>query len=1066
MKPTLSPAEIIESNIEEFSSGSLDCRSARRNIRHALLLLGEMPKDTSLSFTDIFERLATTEPLPGIKQFSALTIRLVSCDGLLPETIQSSAGRHLVKLIEQGNDTITSILPDGKKSLNHARLSAYARFHSDVCQDLQILTQSFSGLHDLVGRRQFLMKTLNNGQLKSYLNPLGYQVSIASIGSILNLASSTIKSQDRELQANMQNLSETVSEEIDHLASVPTFFVRNFVLPFLRNVQTEIDSLQSGMAAKFDCAIEPPASVYEIPKKYPLHVTDSPFELHIPLKNTGPGVALNVRACCLAENCTVITDETNLGDIDPAPFILTLLLSLDVPSGGLEVHVSIEWSVLGQSATRACDFTIRVLAQRTDLDWKALSRQQPYSLEVVHDEHFYGRRDALERLMRRLAPGSMQSCYITGQKRVGKSSLARAVEARIKDAPHDGDYHVLYLECGEIRHATGPDTLQEFGQQLESFLSALLPRKVEWAGQDYSSSLTSLNRLLNSLHRELPDTRVVVILDEFDEINEDLYRYGELANTFFLNLRTLSSKQNISFILVGAEKMPYVMSSQGEKLNRFASESLDSFDLSSEWADYRALVESPVAHSIKVHEAAVRKLFELTDGHPYFTKVLCIALYERAVQHKDAEISPAEVDKAAERMIDSLDANAFAHYWRDGIRGDSNEVEIISLKRCRLLVAWARAARAGLSPTHENISRTLYANLLPASEALPLLDDFCRRNVFRQAEDVYCPTVSLFADWLREGGFSRLVSDQLGDELAAAKEAREDEAYVHAHEIRTLVDSWDLYQGRQITAEDVRAWIQQVDSNVERRILFKMLQNVRFLREPEVREKFEQAHRRIRDKLPPFVKHSRAQRREDIFVIYGDGPGKSGAYYAGIYAAVNDIASTNIVVPDEIVSTIRAVEPGKQVGVVLVDDMLGTGRNMVERLSGLNAGFREAGIGAEIPLSVAVLCGTSRGESAVRAFLEREMANADLEVCETIGEESHAFPKGLGLWESVEEKNLAKTLARDLGARVQKRIPLGYGDQGLLLTFSRNCPNNSLPILHGNGRGEKSWRAIFPRRKS
>ena len=264
----------------------------------------------------------------------------------------------------------------------------------------------------------------------------------------------------------------------------------------------------------------------------------------------------------------------------------------------------------------------------------------------------------------------------------------------------------------------------------------------------------------------------------------------------------------------------------------------------------------------------------------------------------------------------------------------------------------------------------------------------------------------------------------------------------------------------------MRAWIQQVDSNVERRILFKMLQNVRFLREPEVREKFEQAHRRIRDKLPPFVKHSRAQRREDIFVIYGDGPGKSGAYYAGIYAAVNDIASTNIVVPGEIVSTIRAVEPGKQVGVVLVDDMLGTGRNMVERLSGLNAGFREAGIGAEIPLSVAVLCGTSKGESAVRAFLEREMANADLEVCETIGEDSLAFPQGLGFWESVEEKNLAKTLARDLGVRVQKRNPLGYGDQGLLLTFSRNCPNNSLPILHGNGRGEKSWRAIFPRRKS
>ena len=199
---------------------------------------------------------------------------------------------------------------------------------------------------------------------------------------------------------------------------------------------------------------------------------------------------------------------------------------------------------------------------------------------------------------------------------------------------------------------------------------------------------------------------------------------------------------------------------------------------------------------------------------------------------------------------------------------------------------------------------------------------------------------------------------------------------------------------------------------------------------------------------------------------YGDGPGKSGAHYASIYAAVNEIAATTIVVPGEVASAVGSVEPGKQVGVVLVDDMLGTGNNMVERLSDLSAGLREAGIGTEIPLSVAVLCGTPKGEAAVRAFLEREMANADLDVCETIGEDSFAFPKGLGFWESVEEKNVAKTLARDLGVRVQKRSPLGYGEQGLLLTFSRNCPNNTLPILHGNGRGEKSWRAIFPRRKS
>ena len=950
--------------------------------------------------------------------------------------------------------------------LNHERLATYERFHSDVCEDLQVLTQPISGLHDLVGRRQSLMNTLNRGPLKSYLNPLGFQATITSVSSILKLISLTTKSHGRELQTNLQNLSETVSDEIDHLESTPTFFVRHFVLPFLRSVGAEIGSHRASMAEKFICNIVPPAVVFEVPKKYPLHVVDTPFELHIPLENKGPGVALSVRACCISDHCTVHTDETNLGDIDPTSFILTVRLSLGAPRDFLEVHISIDWDVFGQPDTRTCDFAIRVLAQRTDLDWEALSQQQPYSLEVAYDHHFYGRRDALQRLTRRMAPDSMQSCYITGQKRVGKSSLARAVETRLTNEPRDGDYHVLFLECGEIRHATGRDTLRELGQQMESFLANILPRNVDWTEQDYSSSLIPLNRLLHLLKDKLPNTRVVVILDEFDEINEDLYRYGDLANTFFLNLRTLSSKANISFILVGAEKMPFVMSSQGEKLNRFASESLNSFDLSTEWTDYRALVESPVAHSIKVHEAAVRKLFDLTDGHPYFTKVLCMELHERAVQHKDAEISTAEVDKVANRKIGTLDTNTFVHYWRDGIRGDSDEYEIVSLNRCRLLVAWARTARSGISPTYDNIVSNLYSKQLHVSDVLPLLDDFCRRNVFRQVEDAYHPTVSVFADWLREGGFSLLVSDPLGDELAAAKQTREDEAYVHAYEIGALVESWDLYRGRQITSEDVRNWIEQAESNVERRILFKLLQNVRFVREPEVREKFEQAHKRIRSKLPQFIKRSRAERRKDIFVTYGDGPGKSGAYYAGQYAAVNEIVSTNVVEPGRVVSTVGSVEPDRRVGVVVVDDILGTGRTMAEKLSGLTAEFMKVGIGTKIPLSVVVLCGTTKGETEVRTFLEREMENADLEVCETIGEGSYAFPDGLGFWESAEEKNNAKTLARDLGARVQKRIPLGYGDQGLLLTFTRNCPNNTLPILHGSRRGEKAWRPIFPRRKT
>ena len=554
-------------------------------------------------------------------------------------------------------------------------------------------------------------------------------------------------------------------------------------------------------------------------------------------------------------------------------------------------------------------------------------------------------------------------------------------------------------------------------------------------------------------------------MDEFDEINEELYRYGDLADTFFLNMRMLASKKNLAFLLVGAERMPYVMSAQGEKLNKFAGESLNSFDLSNEWADYRALIESPVRNAMTIYEGAVRKLFDYTNGHPYFTKVICSAVFERAVRFRDAEVSTTEVVKAAEQVVADLDINSSAHYWRDGIRGDREEVEIISLNRCRMLVAWARTARSGKSTGHEEVVESLHTPLLSGGDVLPLLDDFVRRDVFQMAGNAYLTTVRLFGDWLKEGGFSRLVIDQLGDELAHAKQVREDEAYVQEREIAELVDKWDLYQGRQITSEDVRSWLGQVESNEERRLLFIALENVLFVGDMQVREKWAQAHRRIRSKFPPVARRSLAERRNDVLVTYIDGPGKSGAYYAGVNATVNEISSENICEPGDAINMVRKDEQGTIRAVVVVDDMVGTGQNLVNRLDQWADDFKGVEIGDGLPLLVGVLYGAAEGDARVREYLKANMPDAELEVCEVLEPLRFAFGEGLGVWESEDKKARARALFTDLGSRVQKRGPLGFGDRGLLLTFARNCPDNTLPILHGTGRGERKWKPIFPRSK-
>ena len=965
--------EQIESILSDLSAKKLSIAEARRRVRTSLQNLAGVELDASLTIALTFESITKNCATSAKRNIGLVAIRLVSFSGFIPMNDAREGRRYIVRLIEQTCPDLTSTLNWKNRLPNHHKLVSIESIHHVACQRLEHLRRKYNNLEELVSRRQVILKDLNHGPTKNYLSAFGFNAVRPSVDGLLSQITKLVNSEGYELQENMERLLETLEEEIEQYSNVRAFVVNEYMVPFLKEVHSAVRARQANMAENFACTIEVPNGLYEIEKKYPLHLVDHQIHVAVPLKNRGPGTAHDVRAYCVADHCNVQSDDLSLGNVRSGSFILPLIVSVTKTMESISVEVEVKWKVVGDPTDHSREFSVEIGGQRTDLDWDQLRLQQPYSLEVAYDEDFFGRKDAVQRILRRLAPNVMQSCYITGQKRVGKSSLAHAVETRIRNDIHPGRYQLLYLECGEFRHSSGKDTLHNLGTQLERFLTGELPHTADWSRKEYSSSLAPLNTLLDQLAIHNPKLRFVVILDEFDEINESLYRHGELANTFFLNLRTLSSRRNLAFILVGAERMPYVMSSQGEKLNKFVHESLDSFDRESEWVDYCNLIRTPIENSIKIHEAALRKCFELTQGHPYFTKVLCATVYASAVDTRDAEVSVGEVKRAAERVVSTLDTNAFAHYWRDGIQGDANDIEIVSLNRCRVLVAWARAARLREALDWETISTKLYSSTCNREDVLPILDDLCRRGVFQERNGEFRPAVELFSGWLTEGGFSRLVSDRLGEELAEAKQVREDLAYVKSTEIVALADNWDSYQGRQISDEKIRAWLDQVPSNVEQRLLFKLLQNIRFINDFEVREKLVNAHAWVNGKLPPLVRTSRAQRRKDIYVSFADGHGKSGAYFASIYANVNKINSSNVISPADLSRAFRKDRKLAQKALVIVDDFIGTGKNLLERLTTLEEVFQQASIGVDVPLSVIVLAGTVAGEKRVRAYLEQTM---------------------------------------------------------------------------------------------
>ena len=497
--------------------------------------------------------------------------------------------------------------------------------------------------------------------------------------------------------------------------------------------------------------------------------------------------------------------------------------------------------------------------------------------------------------------------------------------------------------------------------------------------------------------------RFVFMLDEFDEIHPELYRIGTLADTFFSNLRSLTAKPNIALLLIGGEKMPFIISAQGDQLNKLVREHVDYFSRDEEWSDFTALVTRPSEESLTWHETALNALYNATLGHPYYTKLLCKRIFISAVQERDTDVTDREAERAYDDAVSTLDTNAFAHLWRDGVQGNPDREEEVALQRCRLLAASARILRDRKTITTEELRAPRHALPLTEAEIATYLNEFVRRGIMTENGGAYEIRPPLFRDWLRHVGYSRLIPDTLGDELQARRQAEEQEAYVTPRELRDLIESWGTYQGQKISADHVRAWLEQVDEIRHQRLLFKLLSHLRFFRETEVRESLRMIHRSIAQDLPTFILRRRNELRSDIIVTYLDGPGKSGAEYAALYAEENRISNTSVLEMTDFAAKLGEYEVKNKTAVnavIIVDDILGSGKGLSSGITNFQKQNAHLFRVKKIPVILVVITAHWDGIKNLQALTSKisEMT-IQLRICEPLLETCAAFEQQPGILE-------------------------------------------------------------------
>jgi len=466
------------------------------------------------------------------------------------------------------------------------------------------------------------------------------------------------------------------------------------------------------------------------------------------------------------------------------------------------------------------------------------------------------------------------------------------------------------------------------------------------------------------------------------------------------------------------------------------------------------------------HNDAISEVFNTTCGNPYFAKILCAGVFRRAVVERDADITAIEVRRATEAAISGMGANSFAHLWQDGIPKSASEREPDILRRMRTLVAIALCLRRGLPATAQNIANNRSSLNLSEVEIPAVLNDFQRREVLREENRVYELVLPIFQSWLVDVGVSQLIADSLNEELANTVIVAENAATVRSDEIVSLAEGWPSYRGRYIGTDEIKSWLQQVESHRDQRLLFELLKRVRFYSETQIRERLRSAHALLRSSLPEFVIRKKTDRRTDVLVTYIDGEGKSAASYASAYSEENGIASECVVGPGNFRDRYgRHIEKhGPVVAVVIIDDIAATGKSLAENISDFLKSNDD--IIAQVKLRVITIVSTAEAQETILKEM-RTFADIDIDFrsCEILAPSAYAFPTEGKFWKSEEEKERAKALCVDLGSRIYKQSPLGYGGLGLLAVFPTTVPNNSLPILHTYARAgsQLSWKPLFLR---
>lgn len=921
------------------------------------------------------------------------------------------------------------------------------------------VVDSLISLDRLGGFREQFMRALETPLVKAVMTPflprsLLYK---SRLGEVFDALGEYRQASVSTVLEAFEHANEVVGQYLTEAQSCDTLYCQRYLVEMAERLHRLLkeDLSNSDVGRPTELEVRP------LNKKYPFHQVGQDITLGFVVENHGPGYAFGVELSASSpfDNVVVRRPTLRLGRLEPGSLIVAFPARVTASEEIALIQVGVTWhNADGSRIQRSLELELE--GQRTDINWEDLELEDPYSLEPVetHDQ-LVGRKEIIDQLVRQSRARSIGSSYILGQKRVGKTSIAKALRSRLSE---DDDFLVIYMEGGEYIGADPVATLNRIGAKLCEKVKKSTERLADLAIPNFDGALYPLADFLESVHDAIHALRILFILDEFDEIPVELFRRGPLADAFFLTLRTISGKPYCGFVLVGGERMDFIKSCQGDTFNKFQEIRVDYFDREEHWADFQALMRRPTEEWLEITDDAVIALYEQTSGNPYFTMCICRELFAAVLRKRDCFVTAREVTEEAVPLALQHVGTGFYHFWEDGIfEATGDRVEEVSIRRRRILLALANVLRNRDKASIEDIvAQDVVRADLDQFTLESELRRFVQRGILVEDNGLYDCKVPMFRAWLESFGVKEILTTFTDLDAILERRQREEEAYVRSDEIVDLFSEWGLYQGKRITEDHVRAWLQQFDDYVSQRLMFKVLQGLRFYSDDQMRAKMREAHGIVRRGLVRRIEKGK-RKRGDILISYLDGPGKSGGgKYAKLYADENGIYYKNVVERSKLAEVVSQREDLQ--ALVFVDDFIGTGESAQTYFKRLAKESGQVLQESGLKIYFIVVTGFQEGQSRVEETIAECNLAIEVHICDPLDSSAKCFSEDSQIFPNETERLQAMRIAQEHGACIVKHNPLGYGDCQTAIVFPDNCPNNNLPILWAES-DEPPWRPLFRR---